>query len=61
MDTADEEKLKRDPTNSEPPYIGYDKTQGCALFGDHDDCNGVVHFGETFHVYCDCECHRKKV
>jgi hypothetical protein len=59
MDLADEEKLKRDPKNEEQPYIGYDKSQQCHLLRDHANCSGKIHYGEIFHVYCDCECHRK--
>ncbi len=60
MRKGDIAKLKRDPRNNLTPYIGYDKSMTCALWNDHSKCNGEIMIGQTFHVYCDCECHKKK-
>lgn len=59
MNMNDAEKLKLDPLNEFKPFIVFDKSERCHLYGNHDSCNGVVMIGETFHVYCDCDCHQR--
>jgi hypothetical protein len=60
MIAEDYEKLKLDPTNEFKPFIVFDKSERCHLWGNHDTCNGTIMIGQTFHVYCDCDCHKQK-
>jgi len=59
MKANDAEKIKLDPMNESMPFIVFDKSERCYLYGNHDTCTGVIHIGVIFHVYCDCDCHRR--
>ncbi len=59
MNLEDQEKLKLDPDNECKPYIFFDKSERCARWGNHDVCDGVIHFGKFFHIYCNCDCHKQ--